>query len=723
MASNAPAHADSYEFGPYRLEIASRSLFREGEFVPLTPKVAETLLLLLEEAGRVVTKEQMLERVWPGVVVEEGGIANNISALRKIFNGEFAEDGPISTIARRGYRFTAEVKRGSAEIAEPATTVKPAQNPADRNTILVADIENKTGDPLFDGTIRQALALNLAQSPVLEIMSDRKVHSVLGLMHKPGAVVVGEVALEICQRTGTRAAVTGSIFALGDEYVIGLYAIRADTGDTLVSEQARARGKAGVLQALDQAALSLRTKLGESIQSVRKHGAHFDEVVTSSLEALKAYTTGREIWLNHSEMAAIPHMQRAIELDEHFVSAHSALAVMLNNMGQAARGAQHIQRAFDLRERATERERLRIEAMYHDVMTGDLHRSLDAYRAALRSYPRDANMANNTANLYIVLGQYENALRDIKIALQYEHTSVEYGNHTQALLGLGRVDEADEVIRRGFERGFEAFYHHADAYLVAFLRGNRAEMQRHLDAVAGREGEEDYMADLEAGTEAYYGRFARARDLARRAVESALRATSLEMAACWRAHSALRDLEAGFTDLARQQAEEALAISRSRNLDGLAGMVLAATGDPARAESLGAEMEKATPQATHVQRYWLPCIRGSVAMARGDWAGAVQALEPAIPVEMGIPQPFINPGLYPPYLRAKAYLMGERWADAIREFEKITSRPYLIRNQVQFPLSLLGTSRALAGLGRKDEAAAMRARYDALFKDSDACNK
>src|SRR6185369_5360436 len=188
MASNAPAHADSYEFGPYRLEIASRSLFRGDDFVPLTPKVAETLLLLLEEAGRVVTKEQMLERVWPGVVVEEGGIANNISALRKVFNGEFGEDGPITTIARRGYRFTVEVTRGNG--LETAS-VKPAQTPAaERNTILVADIENKTGDPLFDGTIRQALALNLAQSPVLEIMSDRKVHSVLALMHKPGVAVV-----------------------------------------------------------------------------------------------------------------------------------------------------------------------------------------------------------------------------------------------------------------------------------------------------------------------------------------------------------------------------------------------------------------------------------------------------------------------------------------------------------------------------------------------------
>ncbi|APV50233.1 hypothetical protein BWI17_11360 [Betaproteobacteria bacterium GR16-43] len=707
---------DSLYFGPYRLEVASRSLYRGEEFIPLTPKVAETLFLLLEEAGRVVTKEQMLERVWPGVVVEEGGIANNISTLRKILNGEFGEEGAIATIPRRGYRFTAEVTTG-----QPSTPASTRAHPAagERNTILVADIENKTGDPLFDGTIRQALALHLAQSPELEIMSDRKVHSVLAMMHKPGVPVLGEVALEICQRTGTRAAVTGSIFALGDEYVIGLYAIRADTGDTLVSEQARARGKGGVLQALDQAALNLRSKLGESIASVQKYAAQFDEVATSSLEALKAYATGRDIWLSHSENAAIPHMQRAIELDEHFVSAHSALAVMLNNMGQTARGAEHIQRAFDLRNRATERERLRIEAMYYDVMTGDLHRSLDAYRSALRAYPRDANMANNTANLYIILGQYEKALRDIKTALTYEHSSVVYGNYTQACLGLGLVEEAHEMIEQAFARGYDAFYHHADAYLDAFLRNDPAEQRRHLDAVAGREGEEDYMIALEASTEGYFGRFARARELSRRAVESALRSTSLEMAAIWRAESALRDLEAGYPELARKQAEEALGISRTRNLDGLAGMVLARTGDIDRAERLGADMEKAAPQATHVQRHWLPCIRGCVAMARGDWKAAVDALEPALPIEMGIPQPFISPGLYPPYLRAKAYAMGKQWSDALREYEKITSRPHLIRNQYQLPLSWLGASTALAALGRKDEAAAARARFDTIFQGAD----
>ena len=538
-------------------------------------------------------------------------------------------------------------------------------------------------------------------------MSDRKVHSMLAMMRKPGVPVLGEVALEVCQRTGTRVAVTGSIFALGDEYVIGLYAIRADTGDPLVSEQARARGKGGVLQALDQAALNLRSKLGESIASVHKYASHFDEVATSSLEALKAYTTGRDVWVTHSEMAAIPHMQRAIELDEHFVSAHSGLAVMLNNMGQTARGGQHMQRAFDLRARATERERLRIEAMYYDVMTGDLHRSLDAYRAALRAYPRDANMANNTANLYIILGQYEKALADIKIALDYEHTSVIYGNYTQACFALGRVDEARAMIEQAFARGFDAFYHHADAYLEAFLRGDAPEQKRHVDAVAGREGEEDYLIDLEAGTEATSGA-SRARELARaRRVGAALdiaRDGRVLARAPRRCATSRPAIPISPASRPRKPHDQPLAQPRWPRRHGARGHGRSGPG-----REPGGEMEKAAPQATHVQRYWLPCIRGSIAMARGDWAAAVQALEPAIPVEMGIPQPFINPGLYPPYLRAKAYLMGEQWTDAIREFEKITAAaPHPQPGAVS--ASLLGLQ---GPVEPANDRAAMRARYDA----------
>src|SRR5688572_10009216 len=282
-----------YEFGPFRLDPATRALYRGVEFIPLTPKAGEILRLLVQEAGRIVTKEQLLEQVWPGVVVEEGAIANNISALRKLLDPAFEGDGPISTVSRRGYRFTALVRAlpdGPTETLPGPIAANDAAPPVTvRDSVLVGDIENKTGDPIFDGTIRQALALVLAQSSHLEVLSDRRVHATLSVMKRQGEPVLGDVALEVCQRTNAKAAITGSIFVLGDEYVIGLYAMHGDTGDTLLSEQARARGKGQVLRALDQAALFLRTKLGESLASVTRHSSGLAEVATASLEALKAY--------------------------------------------------------------------------------------------------------------------------------------------------------------------------------------------------------------------------------------------------------------------------------------------------------------------------------------------------------------------------------------------------------------------------------------------------
>jgi DNA-binding winged helix-turn-helix (wHTH) protein/tetratricopeptide (TPR) repeat protein len=718
-----------YEFGPFRLDSATRSLFRGSEFIPLTPKAAETLLLLVEEAGKVVTKEQLLARVWPGVVVEEGGIANNISALRKVLDAGFDGEAPIATVARRGYRFTAAVKEGSPggkvqsePVVQPAAAAAPAPRTmagAIRNTVLIADVENKTGDPVFDGTIRQALALHLAQSPHLEVLPDRKVHATLALMQKQGTPVLGEVALEICQRTGARVAITGSIFALGDDFAIGLYAVRGEDGEILFTEQARAKGKGEVLQALDQAALRLREKLGESIASVRRYSIRFDDVATSSLEALKAYSAGRDAWDTRGESAAIPQMLRAIELDPSFGSAHSALALMFGNMGQTERSAEHMQKAYDLRDRATDRERHRIVAMYQEIATGNLHAALDAYRSCFQIYPRDSSIINNCGNLNINLGHYERAEQETRHAIELEASSVICDNLVVSLLSLGRVDEASALLDEAFARGFNAFYHYHSAYQIAFLRGDGDAMQRHVDAVAGREGEEDYLVADQANTAAYFGKFSRARELWRRAAELALRSGSAEMSATWQAWEALIELEAGEPKRARAGAEAALATASGRNIEGLAGIVLAGSGDLEGAAKIAADLDRHSPQATMVQRYWLPCVRAAIAMAEHDWKKAVSVLEPAITCDVGTPQPFPNPPLCPPYLRGLAYLQGKQWEDAAREFAKITTRPALARNYVLFPLALLHGSKALAGAGRKAESDEMRAKFDAIFKDAD----
>lgn len=745
----------SYEFGPdsarYRFEIETRTLFRDGEFLPLTPKAAETLLLLLENAGRVVTKEQLFERVWPDVVVEEGGITNNISALRKLLNADFGEHGPIGTVARRGYRFTVEVRPGgrtslhTTPHSKPHSTTHPAGTstasavtaqvpmPAPvtgeghiarprtkSDTILVADIENRTGDPVFDETIKQALMLNLAQSPLLDILTDRKAHSMLRMMNRAGQPVVGEIALEICQRTGTRVAITGSIFAVADDIAIGLYAIDGESGAILASEQSRARGRGEVLAAIDRAALGLREKLGESMASLRRHSLRFDEVATSSLDALKAYTSGRREWLAQGEAAAMPHFQRAIELDPQFVSTYSAMALCCNNMGDSANARDYMQKAYDLRGRATERERDRIDGIYHITVTGDAHRGLDALRTCHRNYPNDASALINLGNLYSVLGQWERALDHGERAQALEATSMAASNLALAQLALGRHDDASGTLERALAQGFDAFPLHLDAYHVAFLRGDAAGMQRHVDAILGRSGEEDFLIAAQADTEAFHGRFIRARVLSRRAAESARRAGALEMAVIWEAQAALREAEVGRIDLACAGAQSALTtMEESMQVVAVAGLVLARGGEVTRANELIAVLDRKLPHNTQVQRYWLPCIRAAIALRANAAVAAVEFLEPAVAMDFALPTPFESGFMYPPYLRGEALLMAGRAAEAANEFQKIVARPGLIKNFVLYPLAQLGAAKALAADGKAEEARAMRERFDEMWRNGD----
>jgi DNA-binding winged helix-turn-helix (wHTH) protein/tetratricopeptide (TPR) repeat protein len=687
MPNDAAAKPAQYEFGPFRLDAASRALYRGAEFVPLTPKAAEILLLLIEESGHVVTKEQLLARVWPDVIVEEGTIANNISALRKaVESSEFGTDGPIATVPRRGYRFTAEVRQSSAS-AHAAPVALQSPPITDRDTILVAEIENRTGDPVFDGTIRQALLLYLAQSPYLEILGDRRIHSVLGYMGKQSAPVTGEVALEVCQRAGAKAAITGTIFAFGDEYLIGLQALQGDSGGILVSEQARARGKGEVLKALDAAAIGLRTKLGESLSSIKLYSKGFHDLATSSLEAVKAYSTGRMQLLLMGELACIPHHLRAIEIDPDFASAYSALSIACANMGQTQEAIQHMQKAYALRERASERERMRIEGSYHHFVTGDKFKAIEAFRVYQHAYPRDAMGFVNAADLAMELGQWEKAVAASQRANALEFNAPSASNLAIALMALGRHEEARATVEDALARGLDVFYLHLDAYQEAFLRGDSSTMKRHADAVAGRPTEEDYLLAAQADTEAFHGRHARARELSARAVESARRAGATEMSAVWQAEAALREAEIGEIERARDGAKAAFEAFKGRDVSCLVAYVLARCGESKDALRLAAELDRDHPQHTNVQLYWLASIRAAVALGAKDWKGAIDALEPAVAVELGITKPFEGGMMIPPYLRGLALLGAGRSDEAKAEFMKIVERPGVIKNFILYPLA------------------------------------
>ena len=689
MATDAPANveAGTFEFGPFRLDVATRALYRGAQFVPLTPKAAEILLLLVANAGRVVTREQLLERVWPGVIVEEGTITNNVSALRKALEAkEFGDDGPIATVSRRGYRFTAEVIPAKAVVPAKAGTQETTPAAPERGTILVADIENQTGDAVFDGTIRQALLLHLAQSPHLEVLSDRRVRSLLGHIGKPGAIVTGDMALEICQRTGAKAAINGSIFALGEDYVIGLQAIHGESGDLIVTEQARAHGKGEVLRALDQAAIGLRTKLGESMASIKSYWRPFHEVATASLEALKTYTLGLAEWQEHGENSGVPHLLRAIEIDPDFASAYIALSNCCNNLGLMREATRHMQTAYELRDRATERERHRIVAGYDDIVLGDCFRAIDAHRVWEKNYPRDPSASINLSALNAVVGQWEKALAAGQRGLALEVGYIALYNVAMSLLALGRHDEARASLEDAFVRGFDAPGLHLIAYHEAFLRGDAKAMQRHVDAVAGRGGDENYVIAAQADTEAFAGRHARARELTRRAVDSARKEGALEQAALLTAQAAVREAEIGETERARQGALAALEIKTGRYVFCWAAYALARCGDAAKASEVAKTLAREHTQ-TVVERYWIPCIHAAMSLHDERWNDAIEALEPARAVELGVCEPFPSGYMFPVWLRGLALLGAGREEEGRAELARIVERPGLIRNFVVYTMA------------------------------------
>ncbi|HEX4332810.1 MAG TPA: winged helix-turn-helix domain-containing protein [Usitatibacter sp.] len=684
-AQAASMRAAEYEFGPFRLDAARRTLYRGAEFVPLSPDAVQLLVLLVEEAGRIVSRERILERAWAGAAVEEGTIESNVSALRKALDPAFGGEGPIASVARQGYRFTAAVRPAGA-----ASQTAPDPAPrriTDRDTILLGDIENKTGDPVFDGTLKQALLLALAQSPFLDLLSDRKVRSALQMMQRPvDTPAVGDVALEICQRTGAKAAITGAIFALGDEYMIGLTALDADTGSVLVAEQARAHGKGEVLRALDAAAQGMRTKLGESLASVRRFSAPFDEVVTTSLEALKAYTLGRREWHDRGDAAVIPHQLRAIELDPNFASAYSGLAIAYANLGQTIRATEFMQKAYDLRERATERERFRIITSYHAIITGNLHRALDAANAWVVSYPRDLVGPGNAGGYCMLLGLWEKALELTEGAEQ--NSNITMSNLAIILMALGRHEDARRTLDAAFGRGMDAYFLRLDAYQEAFLRGDDEAMRRHFDAVAGRQGEEDFLLGAQADTEAFFGRMDRSREFTARAAECALRAGSPETSATWLAQAAVREVEMGFAERALDIADTALTRSEGRHVRAIATYALARAGDRTTVDAMVAELDRDYAEDSVIQRYWLPCIRAAIALGSGDWRSAVRALEPAQAMELALTGPFESAFALPPYLRGLAYIAAKRNDEASRELAKIEARPGLVKNFVTYPLAV-----------------------------------
>jgi len=589
----------------------------------------------------------------------------------------------------------------------------------EKDTIVIADFANTTGDAVFDDTLKQGLSVQLSQSPFLNLLPEQKVSETLKLMGRtPGERLTREVAREICVRTNSKAMLSGSISSLGSQYVIGLKAANCNSGDALAQEQVQTATKEEVLKALDKAATSLREKLGESLSSVQKYDAPVEQATTPSLEALKAYSESRKA----RDAAALPLLKRAIELDPNFAVAYTSLGISYSNLGENGLASENLQKAYDLRERTTELEKYRISATYYAFATGELEKSDQIYEQWAQAYPRDSVPPGNLAVDLISLGQYEKGMAETLKSIRLDPNSVTgYGNLVGIYAALNRLDEAKSTYEQALARKLEGRILHLNRYGVAFLEGDTSEIQRQLAWAAGKPAVEDAMLSVHSDTEAYAGRLEKARQLSRQAVDVAKRNDQKETAAMWLLNAALREAEVGNTAQARQQAASALALASTRDLQVLAALALARGGDTARAQTLANDLNKRSPLDTMLNGYWLPTIRAAIALDGKHPEKAIELLQAASAYDLGQPPPGaqVEGSLYPVYLRGEAYLAAGQGQQAAAEFQKLIDHPGIVVNFVLGALAHLQMGRARALSGDKESARKDYQDFFALWKDAD----
>jgi tetratricopeptide (TPR) repeat protein len=596
---------------------------------------------------------------------------------------------------------------------------RPAQL-TEKDTIVLTDFENTTGDTVFDDALKQALSVDLGQSPFLNILSDRRVGETLQLMGRSASDrVTPEMGREICLRTGTKALLRGFISRLGNQYLVGLEAVNCSTGDTLAKEQAEAPSKEDVLKALDKAALSMRTKLGESLASVQRFDVPI-EATTSSLEALKTFSMGVNTAHVRGDAEAISFYRRAIELDPNFPMAYALLGLSYANLQQPSRAAENLKKAYELKDRVSEKEKLRISANYFYVVTGELEKEAQTYQLWVQSYPRDSVPHGNLGANYAALGQYEQAIAETRIAQDLEPNRVtNISNLSLMQMALNRLDDAQATFDRAKGMKLDSGAVRLFTYYLMFLRGDTTGMRQQLDWAAGKPGDEDPLLSAQSDTEAYYGRLTKARDFSRRAADSAMRADSRETAALWQVNGALREAEFGNAAVARQTVAAALATSPGRDVKVLASLALSRAGDTAHAQTMMDELAKTNPFNTVLKLYWLPTLKAAIDLAKNNSAEALVSLEAAAPCEQGQPPPVQFGTLYPAYLRGYAYLAAHNGTAAAAEFQKFLDHRGLVVNFPLASLARVGLGRAYTLSGDKTKAKAAYQDFFNLWKDAD----
>jgi tetratricopeptide (TPR) repeat protein len=594
----------------------------------------------------------------------------------------------------------------------------------EKDTIVLADFANSTGDPVFDDTLKTALKVSLRQSPFLNVLSDSEVAKTLQETTRPVSTkLTPEVARDLCQRAGSKAYIAGAIGSLGSEYVLGLKAVLCQNGATLAREQIPAVSKEKVVDALGEAASKLRGELGESLATVQKFDVPLAEATTSSLEALKACSLGRKAFNEKGSAAALPYDQRAIELDPNFAMGYQTVGIDYKNLGEVGRASAYFTKAFQLREHTSEPEKLGITAAYYENVTGELDKAAQTYQEEIESYPQRGGAYGNLGNVLTAKGQYEKA---VEMARQVVRIAPDnpggYENLAYNALALQRFDETRQIIHETHVRKWEDYLLHNALYSLAFLGVDPAAMAEQQHWFAGKPDYENFGLALASDTEAYSGHLVKARELTKRAVDSAIRADNKENGAIWQANAALREATFGSVLKARQSAAEALKLAPvSQGVGVEAALAFAMAGDTARAESLAHELGKRYPLDTQMQSLWLPVIQAQLALDKKNPSSALSNLQPASAIELGQIS-FVNniSCLYHVYVRGEAYLAAGQGSAAALEFQKILDHSGIVWNCWTGALAHLGVARANAlqtSTSQAADADAARVRALAAYKD------
>jgi eukaryotic-like serine/threonine-protein kinase len=590
-----------------------------------------------------------------------------------------------------------------------------------KDTIVLSDFANSTGDPVFDDTLKTALSVSLRQSPFLNVLTDSQVAKTLQQMTQPaGTRLTPELARELCQRAGSKAYLAGAVGRLGSEYVVGLKAVSCKNGNTLAEEQVTAASKEKVLDSLGGAAAKLRAELGESLATVQKFDAPLELATTFSLDALNAYGLALSTWDKKGDRDSLPIFKKAIELDPNFAMAYGALATINHNLGDSELARENATRAYELRDRVTEAEREAIEACYYSYVTGDLEKAAEVYAVAIQNYPDSANAYNHLAYAEGGLGRYGQSVQNFRKALLLDPSRAStYTNLAAGLLALNQIEEASAVLAEADKRGLQTDTLLQAQYWIAFLRNDEKEMERLVQRSSDLPGAQAILLSEQSNTAAYHGHFEKAREFSRAAENLMERDANKELAASYLVQAALRESQVGEFARAQQYISQAQKLSHGQDIATLSAVALGQIGSVNQAEALCHELDKQWPEGTIVQKYWLPAIRAEIDLRQARPSKAIDDLGVGTPLEFANPGSTAVPTLYPVYLRAQAYLAMGNGPRAATEFRKLTDRPGLVLNYPLGAVAHLGLAHAYKSSGDLQNSRQAYLDFLSLWKDAD----